>query len=184
MAGATTVDTDSFERDTRSSVHCLGVTALLTASHLGYEVLRWAGAAYLVWMGARMLLNTLRDRWSQAVSGSSPAGPTAPGFAGAATNTLVGGWRQGAVTNLLNPKAGALYVALLPQFIPAGASHLPLGLLLTSVHVTLGLAWSAVLIAFTRMLRDWLRKPRAQQLLDRVTGTLIVGFGLRLALAD
>ncbi|MFI9719761.1 LysE family translocator [Streptomyces sp. NPDC052396] len=162
----------------------LGVTALLTASHLAYEILRWAGAAYLLWMGARMLLHTRRDRSGEAVPDASTAGPMAPGAAAVAGNTLAGGWRQGTLTNLLNPKMGAFYVALLPQFIPPGAPHLTLALLLTSVHIVLGLLWSAVLIAFTHMLRGWLRKPPAKRLLDRVTGTVIVGFGLRLALGD
>ncbi|GAA1983827.1 LysE family translocator [Kitasatospora viridis] len=153
----------------------LGITALLTASHLAYETLRWTGAAYLVWMGIRMLLSTRRGRAAEAAPEEAPV-PLA--------DTVAGGWRQGTLTNLLNPKMGAFYVALLPQFIPPGAPHLAMGLLLTSVHILLGLTWSAVLIAFTRSLRGWLRKPQAQRLLDRITGTVIVGFGIRIALGE
>jgi threonine/homoserine/homoserine lactone efflux protein len=157
----------------------LGVTALLTASHLAYEVLRWAGAVYLLWMGARMLLDTRRDRSSGTAPDTATADTAAP-----VSDTLAGGWRQGTVTNLLNPKMGAFYVALLPQFIPPGTPHLAMGLLLTSIHILLGLTWSAILIAFTRVLQTWIRKPHAQRLLDRVTGTVIMGFGVRLALGE
>ncbi|MFF1646112.1 LysE family translocator [Streptomyces sp. NPDC058240] len=153
----------------------LGVTALLTASHLAYTTLRWAGAAYLVWLGARMLRDTFRGR---------PVPDTSDSALLAGTDSVRGGWRQGTLTNLLNPKMGAFYVAVLPQFIPAGASHFAMGLLLTTVHILIGLIWSAVLIGFARVLHGWLRKPRARLLLDRITGTVIAAFGIRLALSD
>lgn len=79
---------------------------------------------------------------------------------------------------------GAFYVAVLPQFIPAGTGHFAMGLLLTTVHILIGLVWSAVLIGFARVLHGWLRKPRARRLLDRITGTVIAAFGIRLALSD
>ncbi|MFE7356909.1 LysE family translocator [Streptomyces sp. NPDC057543] len=153
----------------------LGVTALVTASHLAYTALRWAGAAYLVWMAARMLRDTFR------VSPASDTGAS-PLLAGA--DSFSGGWRQGTLTNLLNPKMGAFYVAVLPQFIPVGTSHFTVGLLLTTVHIVIGLLWSAVLIGFARVLHGWLRKPQARRLLDRITGTVIGVFGIRLALSS
>jgi len=55
------------------------------------------------------------------------------------THTMASGWRQGTLTNLLNPKVGVFYVAVLPLFIPVGAPHVPMGLLLTGVHMLLGL---------------------------------------------
>ncbi|RZD84667.1 LysE family translocator [Streptomyces albidoflavus] len=151
----------------------LGVTALLTASHVAYVTLRWVGAAYLVWMGARMLWDTFRGNSAEA----EPASLTGP-------DTLGSGWRLGALTNLLNPKMGAFYVAVLPQFIPAGTGHFTMGLLLTGVHILLGLVWAAVLVGFARVVHGWRRTPRARRLLDRVTGTVIAGFGIRLALSD
>ncbi|HEY9330669.1 MAG TPA: LysE family translocator [Streptomyces sp.] len=153
----------------------LGVTALLTASHLAYTALRWIGAAYLVWMGFRMLRDTFRGLPTADADDSVPA---------AGADSVSGGWRQGTLTNLLNPKMGAFYVAVLPQFIPAGTGHFTMGLLLTTVHVVTGLLWSAVLIGFARVVRGWLRKPRARRVLDRITGTVIGVFGIRLALGN
>ncbi|MDI2124841.1 LysE family translocator [Yinghuangia seranimata] len=151
----------------------LGITALLTASQLAYTVLRWVGAAYLVWMGARMLYDT----WRRVPLADATAEAAAPGG-------LLTAWRRGALTNLLNPKVGVVYVAMLPQFIPPGAPHLAFGVLLTSIHIVLGLVWSAVLIGFARVIRHQLAKPAARRVLDRVTGTIIAGFGLRLAMSD
>ncbi|MET7507012.1 LysE family translocator [Streptomyces albidoflavus] len=152
----------------------LGVTALLTASHLAYATLRWVGAACLVWMGARMLWDTFRGNSAAEAEPASLAGP----------DTLGSGWRLGVLTNLLNPKMGSFYVAVLPQFIPADSGHFTTGLLLTGVHILLGLVWSAVLAGFARVVHGWLRTPRARRLLDRITGTVIAGFGVRPALSD
>ncbi|GLW68095.1 lysine transporter LysE [Kitasatospora phosalacinea] len=147
-----------------------GITVLLTASRLGYETLRWAGVCYLLWTGVRML----RNRHQQP--DGSPAGDGTGGW--------WAGWRRGVLTNLLNPKVGVFYVAVLPPFIPAGAPHLAAGVLLTSVHVVEGLLWSAVLIAFARTLRARLRRPSVRRLLDRATGVAVLGFGAKLALTD
>ncbi|MER8037749.1 LysE family translocator [Streptomyces hydrogenans] len=152
----------------------LGVTALLTASHLAYEILRWAGAAYLLWMAVRMIAETFRGGASGASAEVEVGG----------ADTLSGGWRQGTLTNLLNPKVGVFYVAVLPQFIPAEAPHFAMGLALTSVHVVLGMIWSTVLIASATALGTWLRGARARRLLDRVTGTVIGAFAVRLAVGD
>lgn len=153
----------------------LGVTALLTASHVAYETVRWAGVGYLLWMATRMIRDSFRGN-GHATQESAEA------LAGA--DTLAAGWRQGTLTNLLNPKMGVFYVAVLPQFMPADVPHLPMGLLLTSVHITLGMIWSMVLIVSATALGSWLRKPHARKILDRVTGVVIAGFALRLSLSD
>ena len=144
------------------------------------EILRWAGAGYLLWMGARMI----RDSWRRTGPGTDGA-PDADGLPGADDRGgFAAGWRRGALTNLLNPKVGVFYMALLPQFIPAGAPHLAFGTLLTCEHILLGTAWSAVLVGFARVVRRWLAGQTARRMLDRVTGGVIAAFGLRLALGD
>ncbi|MEU6719665.1 LysE family translocator [Nonomuraea sp. NPDC046802] len=158
----------------------LGATALLTAAHIAYEALRWAGAAYLVWMGARMLAGTFRRSATDGKSAEPADGhPVTSG-----SDTIFRGFRQSLMTNLLNPKVGAFYTTVLPQFIAAGTNYLVMGVLLASVHVALGLAWSTALVAFARRLRGWLRTTRARRLLDRVAGAVIAAFGIRLALGD
>ncbi|NUW42588.1 LysE family translocator [Nonomuraea rhodomycinica] len=145
-----------------------GLSALLAASQLAYDVLRWAGAAYLLWMGLRMLL-------AKGAAGAAPAEE------GRRETRFRTGFRRGLLTNLLNPKVGAFYVAMLPQFIPDDAPHAAMGLLLAGVHVAEGLVWSTVLIGFAMLMSGVLRTDRVRRVLDRVTGVVIVGFGLRLA---
>ena len=149
-----------------------GITALLTASRLAYDVLRWAGACYLIWLGLGMLWSARRR-----------SGRSLPEPASAAGDAFLPGWRLGVLTNLLNPKVGAFYVALLPQFIPAGVSPFAFGVLLAGIHIVLGTGWSAVLVGLARRLREALRRPAARRVLDGITGTVITAFGLRLALS-
>ncbi|MGN9845412.1 LysE family translocator [Nonomuraea sp. H19] len=146
-----------------------GLSALLAASQPAYAALRWAGAAYLVWMGLRMVL-------ARHDAQELPEQRQEVGFRK--------GFGRGLMTNLLNPKVGAFYVAMLPQFIPDEAPHAAMGLLLASVHVAEGLVWSAVLIGFASLMSGFLRSPAVRRFLDRLTGVVIVGFGVRLAVSD
>ena len=84
-------------------------------------------------------------------------------------------------TNLLNPKVGIFYVALLPQFLPAGSDPLLVGLLLAGVHALLSVVWFALLITLAALLSRWLRRPSTVRAIDGVTGATLLGFGVRLA---
>jgi threonine/homoserine/homoserine lactone efflux protein len=139
----------------------LGLAALVTrAPHL-YDALRLAGAAYLLWLGVR----TWRD-----AGHADPAGPAS-------------GWfRSGLVTNLLNPKVGAFYLSLLPQFLPAGASTVGTSLVLAGTHAVEELAWCGLLATATVRLRRLLDKERVRRAVGRMTATVLVGFSVRLAL--
>jgi threonine/homoserine/homoserine lactone efflux protein len=150
----------------------VGVSALLTASHVAYDVLRVVGAAYLVWFGVRLLVRALR-RDTDAPE-TDVVVPTSVWRAA----------RQGLATNLLNPKVGVFYVALLPQFIPPHDNPLAVGLLLAAEHGLITVAWFAVLIVLASALGRWLRRPATVRAIDGVTGTALLGFGLKLALSD
>lgn len=146
----------------------LGLGALLAASTLGFTVLKWIGAAYLVWLGLNLILKP-RNRFDMTADVTRGGGD------------LV--WmRRGFLTNLLNPKVGVFYVSFLPQFLPAGAAAAPFIFLLAVIHVLLGSCWSAVLIAGTRPIAGVLQRAAVVRWLDRITGGLFVAFGVRLVL--
>jgi threonine/homoserine/homoserine lactone efflux protein len=166
----------------------VGVSALLAASQLAYDVVRAAGAVYLVWLGTTMLWRTWARR--RAVPrGAAPRGADR----GAATDaqpvtsrppeSVVRTWLRGATANLLNPKIGAFYLAMLPQFIPAHASHLLMGLALAGIHDAEGLIWFTALISAVHFARGFLDSNRVHKIMDRITGTVLIGFGLKLALS-
>lgn len=146
----------------------LGLGALLAASALAFDILKWVGAAYLVWLGLNLLLKP-RDRFEVG------AGETRGG--GDLT------WmRRGFLTNLLNPKIGIFYVSFLPQFLPTGVAAAPFIFLLAVIHVLIGSCWSATLIAGARSIAGVVQRAPVVRWLDRVTGGVFVGFGVRLAL--
>ncbi|MGW0765223.1 LysE family translocator [Streptomyces sp. NPDC002676] len=157
----------------------VGAAAVLTASHLLYDALRVAGAGYLAWLGIGMLRRTLKER------GRSVSGDTADG-AGAATAEATWGrsWARGLGTSLLNPKNGVFYMAMLPQFIPSGPPHLLMGVVLATVHDLEGLVWFSALIFGTQLVRRWLNRGSVQRVIDAITGSVLVGFGIKLALGD
>ncbi|MBX7249001.1 MAG: LysE family translocator [Caulobacteraceae bacterium] len=147
----------------------LGLSALLAASEAAYTVLKWAGAAYLFWLGGRLLL--------QPRQSFDPGEAGRPGHSGAG-----GSFLRGLMTNLLNPKVGVFYVSFLPQFIPDGAPVAGWTALLGLVHALVGMAWFICLIAATRPLTQALRRAAVVRWLDRLTGGVFLAFGLRLAL--
>lgn len=148
-----------------------GVSALLVASRVGYDVVRLAGAAYLVYLGLRLLLAAWRgeDDTGLASADAQPEG-------------LRRSWLRGFATNLLNPKVGAFYVAVLPQFIPPHVFHLGFGLLLALVHDVEGMIWFTALILGAAGLRPWLSTRRVRRAIDVTTALVLVGFGARLGL--
>lgn len=148
----------------------VGLGALLSVSELAYTGLRWAGALYLLWLGITML-------W-QARDGFAAEGGAAIPSAASGQRWLV----RGFLTNLLNPKVGVFYVTFLPQFVPADVSATGFMLLLAAIHALLGVFWFAALVAATRPLGRLLRRAAVVRALDRMTGGVLIAFGLRLAL--
>lgn len=142
----------------------IGVGALLAASEAAYTALKWAGAAYLLWLGVKLLLRP-RERFDFAAEKSNGA-PLARGF----------------LTNILNPKVGVFYVSFLPQFVPPEA---PAGIWvmgLGAVHAAMGLFWFALLIAATRPLARLFQRSAFVKTIDRLTGGVFLSFGAALAL--
>lgn len=146
------------------AVVAVGLGMLLEASELAYLALKWTGAAYLLYLGVRLILASRRD----GDPDEAPP-PRADWF------------RRGLLTNLLNPKVGAFYVSFLPQFVPAGANVAATTLLLAAIHAALGLLWFGLLIGATRPLARILRRPGLVRALDRLTGTVLIYLGLKLA---
>jgi threonine/homoserine/homoserine lactone efflux protein len=148
-----------------------GLTALVAASRLGFAVVKWAGAAYLAYLGTKLLLKP-RSALLGAAAADAPGG------------RWTGAFRRGLLSNLLNPKVGVFYITFLPQFIPHGYSVAAITLLLAGVHVLLSLTWLSIVVALTVPLGRFLRRPAVVRTLDRLTGAVFVGFGVGLALSE
>ena len=157
-------------------VAALGLGALLAASAMAFTVLKWIGAAYLVWMGLRLL-------WAQG-GGSSIVHAVAGLSAEPADLRRI--YLRGFLTNMLNPKVALFFLAFVPQFIAPGTpdkvtAFLLLGLLfnVNSLPINFGYAWLAGWAA-----RRASTVQRALQAMDRIAGAMFIGFGLKLAMSD
>lgn len=146
-----------------------GLGALLLASEMAYNLLKWLGAAWLLYLGLKLLLKPRQA----AIDSQQPA--LQQGYLACFSRGLLG--------NLLNPKVGIFYVSFLPQFIPAGASVALWCSLMALAHMLLGLIWNAVLIGGSHYFAGHLRKPRVLKVMDRLTGCMFIGFAAKLALS-
>lgn len=148
-----------------------GLSALLMASTLAFGVLKLAGAAYLIWLGVRMLLSRPAD--FAASAGAAPA------------LSLPAVFRQGMLTNVLNPKVALFFLAFLPQFVAADSPHKALAfLLLGLVFVVNGTLYCLALAAFAARAAKRLRRSgTVLQWINRGLGALFVALGVRVALA-
>lgn len=151
----------------------VGVSALLAASATAFTILKWIGAAYLVYVGTRMLLS----RQDAAL----PVG------AGAAQNVALSRiFTQGFLTNALNPKVALFFLAFVPQFIAPGVENKALAFLLLGLLFNFNGFWVnagwALLAAWTA--RRVGAVQRGLHWLERAAGALFIGFGLKLALSD
>ena len=153
----------------------VGVSALLAASATGFTVLKWVGAAYLVWIGIRML------RSSAPVMDLGAGASRAPG-SGKLKSIFLGGF----ATNALNPKVALFFLAFLPQFIGPSIERKSLAFLLLGLLFNfnglwvnagwaLTAAWLSARVGAVRTGMHWL---------ERAAGAMFLGFGLKLALSD
>jgi threonine/homoserine/homoserine lactone efflux protein len=149
----------------------VGLGALLAASQLAYRILQVSGAIYLLYLGLTLLFRR----------GLTPL-ETSRDSAASTTQRPDNWYWRGLLTNLLNPKVGVFYVTFLPQFIPTGINVISFSLLLAFIHATQGLLWFSLLTTATRPLSRWLKRPGTARTLDRITGAVLVAFGIDLLL--
>jgi threonine/homoserine/homoserine lactone efflux protein len=152
---------------THVAFSAIGISALVAASPVALAVLGWAGAAYIVWLGAGFLTT----------------GATALPVAARERIAPVEAWRRGIATNLLNPKAYLFMLVVFPQFIraggwPAGLQALVLGALLLAIAVPI---YGSLALAAARAGEALARRPEAGRIINRGAGLVLVALGLALA---
>jgi threonine/homoserine/homoserine lactone efflux protein len=147
-----------------ATASAVGIAAVLAASATVFTVLKLSGAVYLVYLGLRTLFALRRgEAHDRAGSDHAPGSP----------------FRQGLVTNLLNPKLAVLFTTLLPQFISAGDPAFAKSMLLAAMFVAIGMTW---LVTYVRVIDAVARSRRVRRALQAASGTVLIALGGRLAL--
>ncbi|MGR6974847.1 LysE family translocator [Streptomyces cynarae] len=144
-----------------------GLAAVLAASATAYTVVKLAGAAYLVFLGVQALIHS-RGGQAQAVD-MPPAAPDG------------NPWRTGLVSNVFNPKIAVFYTGLLPTLAPSGLSPHTGMALLVLIHAALTAVWLSGYVMLLARARVFFQKPAVRRAMDRVTGVVLIGFGLKVA---
>jgi threonine/homoserine/homoserine lactone efflux protein len=146
-----------------------GLSALIVKVQPLFEAIKWAGVAYLAYLGVQAIRSARRGEYAP-LDGADPA----------RTGQNVAGWRQGFLSNITNPKVLVFYLAVLPQFLTPGAG---LGWLLVLAwsHAVLSLAYLLVLVTGLHSARRLLMRRQVRRALDTTTGVVLLGFGARLA---
>lgn len=147
-----------------------GVGAIIVRSQPLFEAIRWAGVAYLCFLGFQGLRSAWRGEYTRldSVDGNPRRHPFTH-------------WRQGFVSNITNPKVLAFYLSVLPQFLHPGETGALDALALAYTHAVIGIAWLLVLVFLLHRMRALVSRRRVRRTLDALAGTALVGFAVRLA---
>lgn len=149
----------------------LGVSIILMHSANAFTAMKVAGAAYLAWLGLQSL---------RSAAGDVDSHP--PGIVTKAVVSSARCFREGFLTNVLNPKVALFYLAFLPQFIGPADPVLQKSLLLTAIHFVLGILWLGGVAFVVDRSRELFLNPLIKRWMDAVCGLLLAGLGLRLAM--
>ena len=154
-----------------ATASAVGVSAILLRSATAFSVLKIVGACYLVLLGIMSFRSAHRTARGQ--EGTVAAG--APQRSGRTT------FAQGFFNNVLNPKPALFYLAFLPQFFEPGDPVLVLTAILVTIHIVISICWLVLWGWLVSRARGALTRPRWRATLERVTGCVLVAFGVRLA---
>jgi threonine/homoserine/homoserine lactone efflux protein len=149
----------------------VGLVAVLLASEPVFRAVRLAGAAYLIWLGARSL---------HAALGTRRSGPH-DGSLGGRRLTSRTAFANGIVSNLGNPKMAVFFASVLPQFTAPGEGMAAALALLGAVFSTLTFVWLAAYATTLSTAGYWLGASRARRAVEAVSGTVLIGLGIKVA---
>ncbi|HEV7628294.1 MAG TPA: LysE family translocator [Streptomyces sp.] len=152
-------------------VAAFGLTALLAASQLAYDVLRFGGAAVLIVFGVQAIRSARRGGSFDVAAASGPS--EARSFRS---------YRSGLLLNLANPKAAIFAMSFLPQFVPAGSPQLPLMVALAAIWAVFEVGYYSLYVWFVGRLRHVLSRAGVRRRLEQISGGVLLALGVRLAL--
>ena len=155
-----------------ASVSALGISLILLQTAWAFSALKLAGAGYLIWLGVASFRKVLQRRRQ----------PDVIHLTSLQSFSVARSLREGLLSNVLNPKTVIFYMAFLPQFIDPSQSALTQSLFLAFLHFVIAMIWQCTLAAIVVYAKSAMGHPSISRFFDSVTGFLLVGLGLKLAL--
>ncbi|MCM3162257.1 LysE family translocator [Metabacillus litoralis] len=145
-----------------------GLSAILLQSAVAFEIVKYVGAIYLIYLGISAFISRKKK---------DPAGENQQD-----AEMKKSAFKQGLISNVLNPKVAMFFLTFLPQFIQAGENATQQLIIMGVIYTLLSISWFFIYVFFINYLREWLLSPTVQGIMDKATGLVLIGFGLKLAL--
>ncbi|MEG0471414.1 MAG: LysE family translocator [Solibacillus sp.] len=146
-----------------------GLSAIIVKSAVAFSVLKYVGAAYLCYLGIRTLMN-MRARKNQVDEETLVVAKGSTFF------------KQGFITNVTNPKVAVFFLTFLPQFLAPGSEPFWSFLLMGIIYTVLTLLWFVFYVFLLGAIRNFMKRPATQSVIEVLTGSVLIGFGMKLAL--
>lgn len=155
-----------------ATISAVGISVILLQAAWAFSALKLLGAGYLVWLGISSWRKVIKQEPFTIENGNARTG---------GTFLMSRSLREGFLSNVLNPKTAVFYMAFLPQFINPAQSALLQSLFLAGLHFIIAMIWQCLLALMVKQMKGWLQRPRVSQVFDGVTGTVMIGLGVRVA---
>lgn len=147
-----------------------GLSAILMQSAVAFEIVKYVGAIYLIYLGVSSFLSRKKKQ------------ETGTEHQNHSETTKESAFKQGLFSNVLNPKVAMFFLTFLPQFIKTGENATQQLITMGVIYTLLSITWFFIYVFFINYLREWLMSAKVQRTMDKATGLVLIGFGLKLAL--
>jgi RhtB (resistance to homoserine/threonine) family protein len=154
-----------------TSAAVLGLSAIIVKSALLFSVFKYVGAVYLIYLGVKTLWSLKKREEAASVEMN-----TDKQF----ENTSC--FKQGFLTNILNPKVAVFFLTFLPQFVDPGSNTFIPFLIMGITYTVLTCIWFILYVYLINQISAFMKRPKAQNMIEGITGTILIGFGIKLAL--
>ena len=154
-----------------TSAAVLGLSAIIVKSALLFSVFKYVGAVYLIYLGVKTLWSLRKKEEAASVEMNTKS---------QFENTSC--FKQGFLTNILNPKVAVFFLTFLPQFVDPGSNTFLPFLIMGITYTVLSAIWFLLYVYLINQISAFMKKPKAQNIIEGITGTILIGFGIKLAL--
>lgn len=153
-----------------------GLALILYNSAQLYHFIKIIGAFYIVWLGAQNLWDA-KKRYTTALQDENIAAQSEPVM-------ISRSFREGILSNVLNPKTAIFYITFMPQFMRAGADPLTQIFFLTSIHFAISFIWQCLLASIIEKAKQVMTAPKSRSFIEATAGSILIGLGIRLAASE
>ncbi|BES72226.1 LysE family translocator [Marinobacter nanhaiticus D15-8W] len=162
-----------------ATLSAVGISLILLQTAWAFTLLKWVGAAYLVWLGVASLRQAFRSS-----RGRDVAEQTLLAKVSRSDYRMGRSLREGLLSNVLNPKTALFYMAFLPQFIDPAGPAFAQSIALAAIHFVLAMIWQTLVAMMIVRSRQWSVKPMAKRVLHGLTGGVFMAIGAKLAVTQ